>query len=840
MKNLFKNWNSFLLESQTKEILEEAIENLGIPDFLIDEFKQSITTLSKSQVEYLVRKWFLKSKNTLSFSLVYYIEGIEKEINFYLAKSTNDFKEQVAASLVEIVNNLDKTMKDDIGAYKRFIKTVRKDQSLEEKERSDIINNINGAFLNTVESFLGSYDEFIIFFENNPDGLTLIQNKEEELKDENPKEIERKLRLFVKEINIEKAADRDEQIEKEYDDGFYWYNTETDHCPVEASRMNHCGTERGTTLYSLRRRGKEYPNGVKRFVTLAKGGETIYQIKGSSNSCPKSEYWDYIVDFINYHNIKQIEETGQYSGESEKFPKFINYLIEQTGVEGKRNFSEVAEEVETICRRLSNRAVSFNTDYDGDSEILVDASFSLEIKCSESQAEAIKEDLGDSGNWRKISEFVGSIGFNTYIEISTDFVNIDYDKIRKYIIFTFYGSKTYTEDDFNIDTSTEKVIEDIEDEMQDFLDYTIKDLDSHIETATEYLIGNGYILGSTNKIIQGILEDVEYKNFEIVLDKNNDNIDIESGLLFLGTMPYMINNTILDGKLLTKIFSNPGVEPARDFLTQQRYIIPLSYPKQAEVSENLIELLRSVTNNIKEKAKQQNLFGTEEEFDWKSAYELSSESYEIVSEALSVGVLNIDLYTENRTYTGPGTPGGEIGARAEYKPQGNFDVFYKLSFSVEPDEDEEDAAATAFTIREYLIQLDKKISMITKPLQKMVSSNLKEYFNSQEVIKEEKKHETRLYQINLILNINKDASGGIEESLNRIRSIDGITVISYPDYEKHDKKDTLEIKTKFHLRSDSIRPITYINRILVPSINSSKYVPGVTVHKIKINTLTKI
>lgn len=839
MKNLFKNWNSFLLESQTKEVLEEAIENLGIPDFLIDEFKKSLSYLSKSQTEYLVRKWFLKPKNTLSL-FTYYITVIEKEINSYLEKSTNDFKEQVAAPFVEILNNLGKTMKDDIGAYKRFIKTLRKDQSLEEKERIDIINSINGALLNTVESFLGKYDDFIVFFENNPDGLTLIQSKEEELKDENPEQIERKLRAFVYEINEERAADRDEQIEKEYDDGFYWYNTETDHCPVEASRMNHCGTERGTTLYSLRRRGKEYPNGVKRFVTLAKAGETIYQIKGSSNSCPKREYWDYIVDFINYHDIKQLKETGQYSGESEKFPEFINYLIDKTGVQGKRDFSQVAEEVEAACRRLSNRAVSFDSDYDGESEISIIASFSLEIKCSESQAERIEEDLGNYRNWRKISEFIGYMSFNTYIEISTDSLNIYYDKKRQYIAFTFQGVKTYSEDDYYGDPSTEEIIEIIEKEMQDFVDYTSGDLDSHIETATQYLNENGYIVGSNKKIIQDILEDVEYKNFEIVLNKYNDDIDIESGLLFLGTMPYMINNTILDGKLLTKIFSNPGVEPAQDIFTKSRYIIPLSYPKQAEVSKNLIELLRSVTNDIEQKAKQQNIFGTEGEFDWKSANELSSESYETVSEALSVGVLNIDLYTENRTYTGPGTPGGEIGASAEYKPQGNFDVFYKLSFSIESEVDQETAQSVAFTIREYLIHLDKKISMITKPLQKMVSSNLKEYFNSQEVIKEAKEQETRLYQVNLILNINKDISGGIEESLNRIRSIDGITVVSYPDYEKHDKQDILEIKAKFHLRSDSIRPITYINKILVPSINSSKYVPGVTVHKIKINTLTKI
>jgi hypothetical protein len=47
-------------------------------------------------------------------------------------------------------------------------------------------------------------------------------------------------------------------------------------------------------------------------------------------------------------------------------------------------------------------------------------------------------------------------------------------------------------------------------------------------------------------------------------------------------------------------------------------------------------------------------------------------------------------------------------------------------------------------------------------------------------------------------------------------------------------------KVKFHIRKDSTTPMTYINQILVPEINSSQMVPEVKVLSVVAGTLKKI
>jgi hypothetical protein len=89
--------------------------------------------------------------------------------------------------------------------------------------------------------------------------------------------------------------------------------------------------------------------------------------------------------------------------------------------------------------------------------------------------------------------------------------------------------------------------------------------------------------------------------------------------------------------------------------------------------------------------------------------------------------------------------------------------------------------------------------------------------------------ETRLFQVTLRLSVDKDQGGGIEQKLNRIRAIEGVTVVSHVEGDAIAGKDTIEAKIKFHPEKDSEQGITYVRRILMPDINSSKHVPGVKV-----------
>jgi len=93
----------------------------------------------------------------------------------------------------------------------------------------------------------------------------------------------------------------------------------------------------------------------------------------------------------------------------------------------------------------------------------------------------------------------------------------------------------------------------------------------------------------------------------------------------------------------------------------------------------------------------------------------------------------------------------------------------------------------------------------------------------------EAEFETRLFQVTLKIQVDRDAGGGIEQKLNRIRAIEGVTVVGHEDVDPLMGKSVIEARIKFHPDSDALRPATYVNQILVPEINSSKLVPGVKV-----------
>ena len=89
--------------------------------------------------------------------------------------------------------------------------------------------------------------------------------------------------------------------------------------------------------------------------------------------------------------------------------------------------------------------------------------------------------------------------------------------------------------------------------------------------------------------------------------------------------------------------------------------------------------------------------------------------------------------------------------------------------------------------------------------------------------------ETRMFQVTLKIQVDRDAGGGIEQKLNRIRAIEGVTVVGHEDVDPLLGKSVIEARIKFHLDSEALRPATYVSQTLVPEINSSKIVPGVKV-----------
>jgi hypothetical protein len=100
--------------------------------------------------------------------------------------------------------------------------------------------------------------------------------------------------------------------------------------------------------------------------------------------------------------------------------------------------------------------------------------------------------------------------------------------------------------------------------------------------------------------------------------------------------------------------------------------------------------------------------------------------------------------------------------------------------------------------------------------------------------------ETRLFQVVLKLQVDPKAGGGIEQKLNRIRAIQGVTVVGHEESRRSYGSRVIEAKIKFHPESDISRPSTYVSQTLVPEINSSKLVPGVKVIDIVKGSLKRI
>jgi len=153
---------------------------------------------------------------------------------------------------------------------------------------------------------------------------------------------------------------------------------------------------------------------------------------------------------------------------------------------------------------------------------------------------------------------------------------------------------------------------------------------------------------------------------------------------------------------------------------------------------------------------------------------------------------------------------------------------------------EEEEARTA---RDRALQALRRAGIEADPDADVFEGKIREAIRKvirKHVLKEEVGFETRLFQISLTLQIDKGTGGGIEQKLNRIRSIQGVTVVGHEEGENLGGKSVIVARIKFHPESDSLRPYSYINQILVPDINSSKSVPGVRVIEIIRGTLKRL
>ena len=95
----------------------------------------------------------------------------------------------------------------------------------------------------------------------------------------------------------------------------------------------------------------------------------------------------------------------------------------------------------------------------------------------------------------------------------------------------------------------------------------------------------------------------------------------------------------------------------------------------------------------------------------------------------------------------------------------------------------------------------------------------------------EEKYKLRTYQIELLLKI--ESEYGVEETLQDIRSIGGVTVVTALDslFRKSSSTYMSHVKIKFHPQKDSTPPKSFVKDHLLPVIRSSE-IPGCTVLRV--------
>lgn len=151
-------------------------------------------------------------------------------------------------------------------------------------------------------------------------------------------------------------VETEEQKVHTFDDTSYWYDLQTDTCPVEADRMGHCGGDgRATTLYSLRYKNKKQQQSSS-YVTVAYNPDTniIYQIKGKFNKAPEKKFYKHIAWLVKALGDPRVEETGEHSDDTEGFEKFSEWLRENTD-------ANVAEPADLHAEMLNAVTATMNT-----------------------------------------------------------------------------------------------------------------------------------------------------------------------------------------------------------------------------------------------------------------------------------------------------------------------------------------------------------------------------------------------------------------------------------------------------------------------------------------------
>ena len=367
MKNYIQSWRSSILSESNPLILNEGIFDIGLPaavaeainrdfDGVPEKGKTMIGNLYKNMVfNQLTRGYAMPLMN----DVVHLADQIvETTLDLFSGdKDPDKLPPEDREKIMQFMKNVRNTIvgegvspdrKGNYGNWKTKVGDIQKAIKMTKKGYSrGIVKKILGdtiqvkAFPEMFETLAEDiYDMYArMIGQATLDVQTWLKSQRDEYK-KIPKIIEDS-NYYPDTAIIRYAQNWLHDIEKEeqklhtFDDTSYWYDLQTDTCPIEADRMGHCGGDgRATTLYSLRYKGKDRQKSDS-FVTVAYNPDTkiIYQIKGKFNNAPDKKFYNHIAWLINALGNPKVEETGEHSNDTEGFIEMIDWLKEHTNAE---------------------------------------------------------------------------------------------------------------------------------------------------------------------------------------------------------------------------------------------------------------------------------------------------------------------------------------------------------------------------------------------------------------------------------------------------------------------------------------------------------------------------
>ncbi|HAW81421.1 MAG TPA: hypothetical protein DCX27_17995, partial [Balneola sp.] len=365
MKNYIQNWRSSILSESNPLVLNEGLFDIGLPagvaeainrDFegVPEKGKTMIGNLYKNQVfNQLTRGYAMPLMN----DVVHLSEQIfDSTLDLFngdkaLEKLSAEDKEKLTQFLKNVRNTFidvqfvnpnkranHSEWRTKVGDIQKAIKMVKKGYS------RGIIKKLIGdtnevkafpeMFQTLAEDIYDDYGRKIgdmtldvqTWLKSHPDEYKKIPKIIEDSNYYPDTALIRYARNWLADVETE------EQKVHTFDDTSYWYDLQTDTCPIEADRMGHCGGDgRATTLYSLRYKNKKQQKSSS-YVTVAYNPNTdiIYQIKGKFNKAPEKKFYKHIAWLVKALGDPRVEETGEHSDDTEGFEKFSEWLRENT------------------------------------------------------------------------------------------------------------------------------------------------------------------------------------------------------------------------------------------------------------------------------------------------------------------------------------------------------------------------------------------------------------------------------------------------------------------------------------------------------------------------------